>query len=126
MKNSNYQTYKKQAEKTFKIVDDVLSQYYELRDQGKLTIEDDNLICTHSDLEKYDIEDFKFLESQDINIFKMKKRIEDYKMYIKNLEKEIEKTEIFTKHMKDTIKTGNGITKDYCKYLLEVEKERNK
>ena len=74
---TTYQTYKKQAEKTFKIVDDVLSQYYELKDQGKLTIEDDNLICTYSDLEKYDIGDFKFLESQDINIFKMKKQIED-------------------------------------------------
>ena len=123
---TTYQTYKKQAEKTFKIVDDVLSNYYQLRDQGKLTIEDDNLICTHSDLERYDNGDFKFLETQDINIFKMKRQIEDYKMYIKNLEKEIEKTERFTKHMKDTIKTGNGINENYCEYLLEVEKEINK
>tara|TARA_R100000388_G_C7156036_1_gene116841 strand:+ start:218 stop:580 length:363 start_codon:yes stop_codon:yes gene_type:complete len=118
---ATYQTYKRQAEKTFKIVDDVLSEYYELRDQGKITNEDDNLICTHSDLERYDIGDFKFLESQDINIFKMKKQIEDYKMYIKNLEKEIEKTERFTNHMKETIKSGNGIDKDYCKYLLDQE-----
>ena len=123
---TTYQTYKKQAEKTFKIVDDVLSQYYQLKDQGKLTIEDDNLICTHSDLEKYDIGDFKLLETQDRNIFRYKKQIEDYKKYIKNLESEIEKTERFSKHMKDTIKTGNGIDKNYCEYLLEVEKERNK
>ena len=123
---TTYQTYKKQAEKTFKIVDDVLSQYYQLKDQGKLTIEDDNLICTHSDLEKYDIGDFKLLETQDRNIFRYKKQIEDYKKYIKNLENEIEKTERFLKHMKDTIKTGNGIDKNYCEYLLEVEKERNK
>ena len=119
---TTYQTYKRQAEKTFKIVDAVLSEYYELRDQEKITYEDDNLICTHSDLERYDIGDFKFLESQDVDIFKMKKQIEDYKMYIKNLEKEIEKTERCTKHMKDTIKTGNGIEKDYCKYLLDQEK----
>tara|TARA_Y100000592_G_C5411862_1_gene288514 strand:- start:58 stop:432 length:375 start_codon:yes stop_codon:yes gene_type:complete len=123
---TTYQTYKKQAEKTFKIVDDVLSQYYQLKDQGKLTIEDDNLICTHSDLEKYDIGDFKLLETQDRNIFRYKKQIEDYKKYIKNLENEIEKTERFLKHMKDTIKTGNGIDKNYCEYLLEVEKETNK
>ena len=123
---TTYQTYKKQAEKTFKIVDDVLSQYYQLKDQGKLTIEDDNLICTHSDLEKYDIGDFKLLETQDRNIFRYKKQIEDYKKYIKNLESEIEKTERFSKHMKDTIKTGNGIDKNYCEYLLEVEKETNK
>ena len=42
-------------------------------------------------------------------------------MYIKNLEKEIEKTERFSKIMKDTIKNGNGIDKDYCKYLLDQE-----
>jgi len=118
---ATYQTYKRQAEKTFKIVDDVLSEYYDLRNQGKIIQEDDNLICTHSDLERYDIGDFKFLESQDINIFKMKKQIEDYKMYIKNLEKEIEKTQRFSKIMKDTIKNGNGIDKDYCKYLLDQE-----
>ena len=51
----------------------------------------------------------------------MKKQIEDYKMYIKNLEKEIEKTERFSKHMKETIKTGNGINKNYCKYLMDQE-----
>mgnify|MGYP003137460212 CR=1 FL=1 len=118
---ATYQTYKKQAEKTFKIVDDVLSEYYDLRDQGKIKSEDDNLICTHSDLERYDIGDFKFLESQDINIFKMKKQIQDYKMYIKNLEKEIEKTERFSKIMKDTIQNGNGIDKNYIKYLLDQE-----
>ena len=31
-----------------------------------------------------------------------------------------------TRNMKETIKSGNGINRDYCKYLLEVEKERNK
>tara|TARA_R100000278_G_scaffold54808_1_gene45632 strand:+ start:643 stop:1020 length:378 start_codon:yes stop_codon:yes gene_type:complete len=123
---ATYQTYKRQHTKTFKIVDDVLSEYYQLKDQEKILGEDDNLICTHSDLERYDIGDFKFLESQDVNIFKWKKQIEDYKMYIKNLEKEIEKTERFTKHMKETIKNGNGIDRDYCKYLLECEKERGK
>tara|TARA_Y100000356_G_C11096638_1_gene202120 strand:- start:75 stop:437 length:363 start_codon:yes stop_codon:yes gene_type:complete len=118
---ATYQTYKRQAEKTFKIVDDVLSEYYDLRDQGKITNEDDNLICTHSDLERYDIGDFKLLEVQDRNIFRYEKQIEDYKKYIKNLEKEIEKTKRFTKHMKDTIKNGNGIDKNYCKYLLDQE-----
>ena len=28
--------------------------------------------------------------------------------------------------MKETIKNGNGIDKDYCKYIMECEKEREK
>jgi hypothetical protein len=42
-------------------------------------------------------------------------------MYIKNLEKEIEKTKRFSKIMKDTIKNGNGIDKNYINYLLDQE-----
>ena len=39
---------------------------------------------------------------------------------------ENKKIERQTSNMKETIKNGNGIDKDYCKYLLECEKERNK
>ena len=37
------QTYRRQFNKTFKIVDEVASEYYELLDQEKIT-EDDNFI----------------------------------------------------------------------------------
>ena len=45
------QTYRRQFKKTFKIVDDVASEYYDLLDKEKIE-EDDNFICTYSDLEK--------------------------------------------------------------------------
>ena len=71
------------------------------------------------DLERYDIGTFKYLEVQDRNIFRYEKQIEDYKKYIENLEIEIDKIKRSTSHMKETIKTGNGIDKDYCKWLLD-------
>ena len=50
------QTYRRQFKKTFEIVDKVASEYYELLDQEKIE-EDDNFICTYSDLEKMDEND---------------------------------------------------------------------
>jgi len=122
---TTYQTYKKQAEKTFKIVDDVFTEYYELLDQDKIS-EDDNIICTHSDLERFDNADFRWLELQDKKIEEKKESIKLFQKYIRNLKNEILDIERQSKIMKDTIKTGNGIDKNYCEYLLEVEKERNK
>jgi len=114
---ATYQTYQRQFKKTFKIVDEQLSEYYDLIDQGKIS-GDDEIVCTHADLERIDIGTFKYLEVQDRNIFRYEKQIEDYKKYIENLEIEIDKIKRSTSHMKETIKTGNGIDKDYCKYLL--------
>ena len=122
---TTYQTYKKQAEKTFKVVDDVLSEYYQLLNQDKIS-EDDNIICTHSDLEKFDNEDFKWLELQDKKVKNNIENINLYKNLIKKLEDRNKNIERITKNMKDTIKNGNGIDKNYCEYLLEAEKERNK
>ena len=44
---TTYQTYQKQFKKTFKIVDDQLSEYYDLIDQGKISV-DDEIICTNT------------------------------------------------------------------------------
>ena len=119
------QTYRRQFNKTFKIVDEVATEYYELLGQEKIG-EDDNFICTYSDLEKYDSSDFKWLELQDKKIENNNKNIELYENLIKKLKEKNEKIERMSRNMKETIKNGNGIDKDYCKYLLECEKERDK
>jgi len=119
------QTYRRQFKKTFEIVDKVASEYYELLDQEKIG-EDDNFICTYSDLEKYDSSDFKWLEKKDKEIENNNATIEMYEKFIQNLKRENELIERHTRNMKETIKNGNGIDKDYCKYLLECEKERDK
>ena len=49
-----------------------------------------------------------------------------FQKYIRNLKNDILDIERKTKHMKETIKNGNGIDKDYCKYIIECEKERDK
>jgi hypothetical protein len=118
---ATYQTYKRQHTKTFNIVDDVLSEYYELRDQEKILGEDDNLICTHSDLEHYDTSDFKYLELQDRKIKEKEESIKLFQKYIRNLKNDILDIERKTKHMKETIKNGNGIDKNYINYLLDQE-----
>ena len=118
------QTYRRQFNKTFKIVDEVASEYYDLLNQEKIG-EDDNFICTYSDLEKFDSADFKWLELQDKKIESNNKNIELYKNLIKKLEEKNEKIKRMSRNMKETIKNGNGIDKDYCKYLLECEKEKN-
>ena len=119
------QTYRRQFNKTFKIVDEVASEYYDLLGQEKIG-EDDNFICTYADLERYDSSDFKWLEKKDKEIEDNNSTIEMYEKFIKNLKRENELIERHTRNMKETIKNGNGIDKDYCKYLLECEKERNK
>ena len=119
------QTYRRQFKKTFEIVDKVASEYYELLDQEKIG-EDDNFICTYSDLEKYDSSDFKWLEKKDKEIENNNATIEMYEKFIQNLKRENELIERHTRNMKETIKNGNGIDKDYCKYLLKCEKERDK
>ena len=115
------QTYRRQFNKTFKIVDKVASEYYELLDQEKIT-EDDNFICTYSDLEKIESSDFKWLEKKDKEIEENNERIKWYEDLIKNLKEENKKIERQTSSLKDTLKDGNGIDKDYCKYLLELER----
>ena len=119
------QTYRRQFNKTFKIVDEVASEYYDLLNQEKIG-EDDNFICTYADLERYDASDFKWLEKKDKEIEDNNSTIEMYEKFIKNLKRENELIERHTRNMKETIKNGNGIDKDYCKYLLECEKEREK
>ena len=119
------QTYRRQFNKTFKIVEEIASEYYELLGQEKIG-EDDNFICTYSDLEKFDSADFKWLELQDKKIESNNKNIELYKNLIKKLEEKNEKIDRQSRNMRETIKNGNGIDKDYCKYLLECEKERKK
>lgn len=119
------QTYRRQFNKTFKIVDEVASEYYDLLGQEKIG-EDDNFICTYADLERYDSSDFKWLEKKDKEIEDNNSTIEMYEKFIKNLKRENELIERHTRNMKETIKNGNGIDKDYCKYLLECEKEREK
>ena len=119
------QTYRRQFNKTFKIVEEIASEYYDLLNQEKIG-EDDNFICTYSDLEKFDSADFKWLELQDKKIESNNKNIKMYKNLIKKLEEKNKKIERMSRNMKDTIKNGNGIDKDYCNYLLECEKERNK
>ena len=115
------QTYRRQFNKTFKIVDKVASEYYELLDQEKIT-EDDNFICTYSDLEKIESSDFKWLEKKDKEIEENNERIKWYEDLIINLKVENKKIERQTSSLKDTLKDGNGIDKDYCKYLLELDR----
>ena len=115
------QTYRRQFNKTFKIVDKVASEYYELLDQEKIE-EDDNFICTYSDLEKIESSDFKWLEKMDNKIIAKNNTIKMYQSYIEELKEEIKKIERQTRCLKDTLKNGNGIDKDYCKYLLELER----
>ena len=112
------QTYRRQFKKTFEIVDKVASEYYELLDQEKIT-EDDNFICTYSDLEKMDSNDFKWLEKKDKEIEENNKKIKWYEKLIENLKEENKKIERQTRCLKETLKDGNGIDKDYCKYLLD-------
>ena len=119
------QTYRRQFNKTFKIVDEVASEYYDLLNQEKIG-EDDNFICTYADLERYDSSDFKWLEKKDKEIEKNNSTIQMYEKFIKNLKRENELIERHTRNMKETIKNGNGIDKEYCKYLLECEKENKK
>ena len=119
------QTYRRQFNKTFKIVEEIASEYYDLLGQEKIG-EDDNFICTYSDLEKFDSADFKWLEIQDKKIEEKKESIKLFQKYIRNLKNEILNIERQSRNMKETIKNGNGIDKDYCKYLLECEKEREK
>ena len=112
------QTYRRQFKKTFKIVDEVATEYYDLLEKEKIT-EDDNFICTYSDLEKIDSSDFIWLENKDKDIEENNERIKWYQDLIKNLEEENKKIERQTRDLKDTLKDGNGIDKDYCKYLLD-------
>ena len=115
------QTYRRQFKKTFEIVDKVASEYYELLDQEKIT-EDDNFICTYSDLEKMDSNDFKWLEKKDREIEENKRSIKRYQGFIDMLIKENESIERQSRSLRETIKNGNGIDKDYCKYLINCEK----
>ena len=112
------QTYRRQFNKTFKIVDKVASEYYKLLDQEKIT-EDDNFICTYSDLEKIDSSDFNWLEKMDNKIIAKNNTIKMYQSYIEELKEEIKKIERQSRSLRETIKDGNGIDKDYCKYLLD-------
>ena len=122
---ATYQTYQRQFKKTFKIVDEQLSEYYDLIDQGKIS-GDDEIVCTYADLERYDSSDFKWLEKMDNKIFGNNETIKMYERFIEKLKEENKKIESQTTYMKETIKNGNGIDKDYCKYLLECEKEIEK
>ena len=115
------QTYRRQFKKTFEIVDKVATEYYELLDQEKIT-EDDNFICTYSDLEKIESSDFKWLENKDKEIENNNATIRMHEKLIKGIKKENELIKSRTRNMKETIKNGNGIDKDYCKYLLELER----
>ena len=118
------QTYRRQFKKTFEIVDKVATEYYQLLEEEKIG-EDDNFICTYSDLEKIDSSDFKWLEKMDNKIFGNNETIKMYERFIEKLKEENKRIESQTRCLKDTLKNGNGIDKDYCKYLLECEKERN-
>ena len=115
------QTYRRQFKKTFEIVDKVATEYYQLLEEEKIG-EDDNFICTYSDLEKIESNDFKWLEKKDKEIDENNERIKWYEDLIKNLKEENKKIERQTSCLKDTLKNGNGIDKDYCKYLLELER----
>jgi hypothetical protein len=112
------QTYRRQFKKNFEIVDKVASEYYDLLEKEKIE-EDDNFICTYSDLEKIESSDFKWLEKKDKEIEENNERIKWYEDLIKNLKEENKKIESHTRCLKDTLKDGNGIDKDYCKYLLD-------
>ena len=112
------QTYRRQFKKTFKIVDEVATEYYDLLDKEKIE-EDDNFICTYSDLEKIDSSAFIWLEKKDKEIEENNERIKWYEELIENLKEENKKIESHTRCLKDTLKDGNGIDKDYCKWLLD-------
>ena len=115
------QTYRRQFKKTFKIVDEVASEYYDLLEKEKIQ-EDDNFICTYSDLEKIDSSDFKWLEDKDKDIEANNKSIRRYLELIDILKEDNKRIERQTRSLKETLKDGNGIDKDYCKYLLELER----
>ena len=87
---ANAQTYRRQFKKTFEIVDKVASEYYELLDQEKIE-EDDNFICTYSDLEKIDNSDFLWIEDNDNKIEINKKSIKKYQEIIDLLKEENKK-----------------------------------
>ena len=112
------QTYRRQFKKTFKIVDEVATEYYDLLEKEKIQ-EDDNFICTYSDLEKVDSSDFKWLEDKDKDIEANNKSIRRYLELIDILKEDNKRIERQTRCLKDTLKNGNGIDKDYCKYLLD-------
>ena len=112
------QTYRRQFKKTFKIVDEVATEYYDLLEKEKIQ-EDDNFICTYSDLEKIDSTDFIWLENKDKDIETNNKSIRRYQELIDILKDENEKIERRTRSLKETLKNGNGIDKDYCKWLLD-------
>tara|TARA_R100001460_G_scaffold32668_1_gene64068 strand:- start:897 stop:1256 length:360 start_codon:yes stop_codon:yes gene_type:complete len=112
------QTYRKQFKKTFKIVDEVATEYYDLLEKEKIQ-EDDNFICTYSDLEKIDSTDFIWLENKDKDIETNNKSIRRYQELIDILKEDNKRIERQTRCLKDTLKNGNGIDKDYCKYLLD-------
>jgi len=112
------QTYRRQFKKTFKIVDEVATEYYDLLEKEKIQ-EDDNFICTYSDLEKIDSTDFIWLENKDKDIEANNKSIRRYQELIDILKEDNKRIERQTRSLKDTLKDGNGIDKDYCKYLLD-------
>ena len=112
------QTYRRQFKKTFKIVDEVATEYYDLLEKEKIS-EDDNFICTYSDLEKIDSSDFIWLENKDKDIETNNKSIRRYQELIDILKEDNKRIERQTRSLKDTLKDGNGIDKDYCKWLLD-------
>jgi len=112
------QTYRRQFKKTFKIVDEVATEYYDLLEKEKIQ-EDDNFICTYSDLEKIDSTDFIWLENKDKDIETNNKSIRRYQELIDILKEDNKRIERQTRCLKDTLKDGNGIDKDYCKWLLD-------
>ena len=112
------QTYRTQFKKTFEIVDKVATEYYQLLEEEKIE-EDDNFICTYSDLEKIDSSDFIWLENKDKDIETNNKSIRRYQELIDILKEDNKRIERQTRCLKDTLKDGNGIDKDYCKWLLD-------
>ena len=112
------QTYRRQFKKTFEIVDKVATEYYDLLEKEKIQ-EDDNFICTYSDLEKIDSTDFIWLENKDKDIEANNKSIRRYQELIDILKEDNKRIERQTRCLKDTLKNGNGIDNDYCKYLLD-------
>ena len=115
------QTYRRQFKKTFEIVDKVATEYYQLLEEEKIG-EDDNFICTYSDLEKIDSSDFIWLENKDKDIETNNKSIRRYQELIDILKEDNKRIERQTRCLKETLKNGNGIDKDYCKYLINCEK----
>ena len=62
--------------------------------------------------EYYDLLDKEKIEENN-------ERIKWYEELIENLKEENKKIESHTRCLKDTLKDGNGIDKDYCKWLLD-------